>query len=271
MDKYAVFGNPIKHSKSPWIHRQFAAQTDQDMEYEAILAPVDGFAIALRIFVADGGRGANVTLPFKEEAFQLVEVLTERARLAGAVNTIMVTESGQLLGDNTDGAGLVADLKRHQVTLAGSKVLLLGAGGAARGAIYPLFQAGVRELWVANRTAAKAEQLAMEFARHGNIIGCALDEVHEQDFDIIINSTSASVNNEAPAIDSCVFASSKCAYDMFYQTDATAFLRFAQQHNPEQQCIDGLGMLVGQAAEAFQLWRQATPQVESVLAALRAG
>jgi len=262
-DRYAVFGHPIAHSKSPLIHAQFARQTGQDMLYEAILAPLDGFAETLAQFCAEGGRGANVTVPFKEQAFALATRRTPRAELAGAVNTLIV-EDGALRGDNTDGAGLVADLTRNlgQV-LGGKRILLLGAGGAARGVIGPLLELAPARLVIANRTASKAVALAEHFDR--GVEGSGLDAANTR-FDLVINATAASLEGSLPPLSPAIFGPDTLAYDMMYGRD-TPFLEFARKLGAKT--ADGLGMLVEQAAEAFHLWRGVRPDTRPVIAALR--
>lgn len=261
-----MFGNPIGHSKSPLIHRLFAQQCAEVMQYEAILAPVDGFADAWRNFVAAGGRGGNVTVPFKELAFQLAEVLTERARKAGAVNTLSLNAQGQLCGDNTDGAGLVADLIRLGVSLHGKRVLLLGAGGASRGVIQPLLSAGVAELVLANRTLQKAELIAGSFSEQ--VKACALDTIPVQPYDLVINATSSGLSGSRPDISAQHLQHCQLAYDMMYGKEPTAFLQWCQLQGVAQ-CADGLGMLVGQAAESFAIWRGKKPDITPVLAELK--
>lgn len=263
-DRYAVFGHPIAHSKSPQIHTAFARQTGQDMTYEAILAPLDGFAVSVAAFIAAGGRGANVTVPFKEEAFKLANRLSPRAQRAGAVNTLMFDADG-ILGDNTDGAGLVADLTRNlHCTIAGKRVLLLGAGGAARGVIEPLLDQQPAALVIANRTVSRAEELAELFGR--GIRACSFDAV-DTPFDLVINATAASLAGELPPLSPRVFTPDTLAYDMMYGR-ATPFLDFARTHGA--RTADGLGMLVEQAAEAFCLWRGVRPDTAPVIARLRA-
>lgn len=263
-DRYAVFGHPIAHSKSPQIHAAFARQTAQDMRYEAILAPLDGFAESVARFAAEGGRGANVTVPFKEEAFRLAARLTPRAERAGAVNTL-VFEADGVLGDNTDGAGLVADLTRNlQRRLSARRILLVGAGGAARGVIAPLLEQGPVELVIANRTVSRAQQLAELF--DGRVKVCGFDTL-DTPFDVVINATAASLAGELPPLPPQVFGAGTLAYDMMYGRD-TPFLAFARAHGADT--ADGLGMLVEQAAEAFYLWRGVRPDTAPVIAALRA-
>ncbi|CAH9059860.1 Shikimate dehydrogenase (NADP(+)) [Pseudoalteromonas holothuriae] len=271
MDKYAVFGHPIKHSKSPMIHQAFATQCKQQISYEAILSPLDGFKESIKQFFASGGKGANVTLPFKEEAFELANQLTQRAQLAGAVNTLKLLDNGLILGDNTDGAGLVADLKRQDAELDNATLLLLGSGGAARGCIYPLLQAGIKQIVIANRTASKAQTLAQEFAQFGDVVGVGLDSINQQPYSIIVNSTSSSVTGSVPDIPSSVLQSCLLAYDMFYSEQQTSFLQWVGEHNKQTTLVDGMGMLVGQAAEAFVVWRNTKPDIESVIREMKQG
>lgn len=265
-DIYAVIGNPIAHSKSPEIHARFAGQTGQDIDYRRLLAPLDDFAGTVAAFIAAGGKGANVTVPFKLEAFALATRLTPRAQAAGAVNTLKF-DGDAILGDNTDGVGLVADIVRNTgVALAGRRILLLGAGGAARGAILPLLQQAPAELVIANRTAAKALALAQEFAAQGLILACDFADLAGP-FDIVINATAASLAAALPPIPACVFNAACFAYDMMYGKEPTVFMRFAAQHGATVR--DGLGMLVEQAAESFLLWRGVRPATAPVLAQLR--
>jgi shikimate dehydrogenase len=271
---YAVFGNPIAHSKSPQIHAAFAAQFTghpavANFVYDKLLAPVDGFAAAIADFVAHGGLGANVTVPFKEEAYRLVAELSPRALAAGAVNTLKLWPDGSLLGDNTDGAGLVADVLRH-TQIQGGRILLLGSGGAARGVILPLLGQQPASLTLANRTLAKAEQLIAHFQSHTAIplTACEYSAIGGQ-FDLVINATSASLGGERLPISNSVFAPNALAYDMMYGKDETPFLAQAREAGMTQR-VDGLGMLVGQAAEAFELWTGLRPDVTPVLQMMRA-
>ena len=269
-DRYAVFGHPISHSKSPVIHRTFAEQTAQDMSYEAILAPLDDFAGSLDAFVAGGGRGANVTVPFKAEAFARATRQTPRARLAGAVNTL-VFEADGALGDNTDGVGLLRDITVNLGhSLAGQRVLLLGAGGAARGVIGPLLDAQPESLCVANRTAAKAHGLASHFADFGCGVLTASDfsGLAGQAFDVVINATSAELGGNSLALPAGLFAANSLAYEMLYGCEESLFARFARTQGAAL-VADGLGMLVEQAAEAFLLWRGVRPDSAGVLEMLR--
>lgn len=268
-DRYAVFGHPIAHSKSPAIHARFAEQTGQALTYEAILAPLDGFSASIASFIAGGGRGANVTVPFKEEAFRLCARLTERARRAGAVNTLSF-EGGEILGDNTDGAGLVTDIERNLAwPLAGCRLLLLGAGGAARGALGPLWGCRPASIVIANRSVEKARALAMGEGIAGPTEGCGFADLAGREFDVVINATSASLHAETLPLPAGVFAQSSLAYDMMYGKGDTPFLAQARAAGASR-LADGLGMLVEQAAEAFERWRNVRPQTGAVLAELRA-
>ncbi|NAW85251.1 shikimate dehydrogenase [Photobacterium halotolerans] len=268
-DKYVVFGNPIAQSKSPLIHTLFARQTAQDMVYEARLAPVAGFQAAADQFFSAGGRGCNITVPFKEQAFTYATQLTERAQLAGAVNTLKKLDDGGILGDNTDGEGLVQDLLRNQVAIQGKRILLIGAGGAARGVILPLLAQAPANLVITNRTFTKAEELAAVFAAYGEVAGMALDDLADAPhFDVIINSTSASLSQSLPGIPASLIHPGVVCYDMVYGQEQTTFNQWAETLGA-RQVIDGLGMLVGQAAESFMLWRGMRPGTEQVLRELR--
>ncbi|KQV53769.1 shikimate dehydrogenase [Duganella sp. Root336D2] len=271
MDRYCVFGNPIAHSKSPEIHAAYAAQTGQQLSYEKSLAPLDGFGAAVQAFIAAGGKGANVTVPFKLEAHKLASALTVRAQAAGAVNTLLFDADGGITGDNTDGAGLVADIVQNAgVAITGKRVLLLGAGGAARGVVLPILEHRPAALVIANRTVATAEALVEQFgalAGAGVLSACGFADVLDA-FDIIINATSASLNADLPPVPATIFAPRALALDMMYGAKPTVFMAFAAAHGAATR--DGLGMLVEQAAEAFQLWRGVRPQTAAVLAQLRA-
>ena len=264
VDRYAVIGNPVAHSKSPWLHAQFARQTRQDIEYAQLEAPLDGFARTVDAFRAAGGRGANVTLPFKQQAFQYCgDALSERARAAGVVNTLTF-DAGSVRGDNTDGIGLLRDITVNLGrTIAGRRVLLMGAGGAAQGVVGPLLGAQPQRLVIANRTAAKARSLAR---RHGAAAGGGYGDLGGAQFDLLINATSAGLADEAPPLPAWVFAPGALGYDMVYGRD-TPFLAMARAAGAEAR--DGGGMLVEQAAESFLLWRGMRPDTAPVLAALR--
>ncbi|MEW6762726.1 MAG: shikimate dehydrogenase [Pseudomonadota bacterium] len=266
-DKYCVIGNPIAHSKSPEIHPVYAAQTGQDLVYERCLAPLDGFEATVRRLVEEGYRGANVTLPFKIEAARVCTRLEERARAAGAVNTL-VFANGEIVGDNTDGPGLVADITRNAgVAIKDKRVLLLGAGGAARGALLPLIGQGPREIVIANRTVATAEALARDFSRHGDpITASGFAEVNGS-FDIVINATSSSIAGDLPPVAPTIFGPGALALDMMYGSQPTVFMDFATRHGATVR--DGLGMLVEQAAEAFAIWRGVRPETAAVMKKMR--
>ena len=269
MDRYCVFGNPIAHSKSPDIHAAFAAQTGQQLVYDKRQAPIDGFAATIHAFIAEGGKGANVTVPFKLEAHKLATALTIRAQAAGAVNTLLFDEHG-ITGDNTDGAGLVADIVQNAgVPIAGKRVLLLGAGGAARGAVLPLLEQRPQALHIANRTVATAEALVQQFAALGgaDVLSAGGFAEIAGDFDIVINATSASLQAALPPLLPSVFHPGTLALDMMYGKEPTVFLRFAQAHGAVPR--DGLGMLVEQAAEAFTGWRGVRPETATVLQSMR--
>lgn len=271
MDRYAVIGHPIAHSKSPQIHAVFARQTAQDLSYEAILAPLDGFVATVQAFRTAGGRGMNVTVPFKLEAFALADRHTLRARAAGAVNTLAFRADG-ILGDNTDGAGLVRDLTVNLgCALQGRRVLLLGAGGAARGAILPLLGERPAVLAIANRTMAKAEELVRAFAADAGetrLSGSSFAALAGQSFDVIINATAASLSDDVPPLPPGLYADGALAYDMMYGRGDTAFMAAARTDGAAR-VADGLGMLVEQAAESFTLWRGIRPDSRAVLAELR--
>jgi shikimate dehydrogenase len=266
MDRYGVVGNPVAHSKSPQIHAQFAAQTGQQLVYERVLAPRDAFVNVIADLRQQGWRGVNVTVPFKEQAFALSQVLTDRARAAQAVNTLSF-DAGQIHGDNTDGAGLVFDLTANlHCTLTGARVLLIGAGGASRGVVKPLLDAGVSELVIANRTPEKARLLAAQFAANAAVKSALLAECTAP-FDIVINATSAGLANAAPVLPAACLRKDSLAYDMVYGRQPTAFMQWAAQYGA--RTADGLGMLVAQAAESFFVWRGVRPDAAPVLAALR--
>lgn len=268
MDRYAVVGNPIKHSKSPEIHQMFAEQTGQQLNYEKILFDENNFVDGVRAFFESEGKGLNVTVPFKEKAFDLVELVTERAKLAGAVNTLIAQPDGSLIGDNTDGAGLVGDIRRLRWPLAQAKVLLVGAGGAARGVLQPLLAQGVAEITIVNRTSAKAKQLAEEFSPYGKLSSAEFLQLSGRSFDLIINATSAGLAGDKPPLADDLITAETCAYDMLYGAEPTAFLAWAEGLGAKR-VSDGLGMLVGQAAESFYQWRHVRPDVLPVIEAIR--
>ncbi len=257
-DRYALFGNPLGHSKSPLIHGTFARETGQDIVYELIESSLDGFAAAVAKFRAEGGRGMNVTMPFKLEAFALATDLSERARLSGAVNAIKV-EGDRLLAENFDGVGLVNDIERNLgFPLAGRRVLLLGAGGAARGAMLPILERKPALLTVANRTVSKAKAMGEQFGRFGPLVTGGYPDLGTRSFDIVINATSASMRGELPPVTAAAFAPGSLAYELAYGKGLTPFLRLARDAGA-QRLADGVGMLVEQAAEAFAWWRGVRP------------
>ncbi|UVW28226.1 shikimate dehydrogenase [Massilia sp. H6] len=267
-ERYCVIGHPIAQSRSPEIHAAFARQTGQDISYERCLAPLDGFAATVRRLVQEGYRGANVTVPFKIEAARIATRLAERARAAGAVNTLVFDADGAIVGDNTDGPGLVADISRNAgMALAGRRVLLLGAGGAARGVLLPLLQERPRQIVIANRTAATAEALAREFGQHGMVVAASGFAGIEGSFDLVVNATSASLHADVPPIPASVFCRTTLALDMMYGLEPTGFMQFAARHGAATR--DGLGMLVEQAAEAFALWRGIKPDTADILNQMR--
>lgn len=267
IDNYVVFGNPIAQSKSPFIHTLFARQTNQSLTYTTQSPATDAFVQAASEFFAEGGKGCNVTVPFKEDAFRFANRVTERAQLAGAVNTLKKLDDGEILGDNTDGEGLVQDLLQYQVMLKGARILLIGAGGAARGVIKPLLDQQPAEIVVTNRTYAKAQQLVEMFQPYGKISAQPMEAVSES-FDLIINSTSSSLSGELPAISSAIFSPQSTVYDMMYGAGKTTFNQWATD-NGAIKIYDGLGMLVGQAAESFMLWRGLRPGTKQILRELR--
>ncbi|MBO9480340.1 shikimate dehydrogenase [Salinisphaera sp. G21_0] len=267
VDTYAVMGNPIAHSKSPVIHTLFADQTDQSLRYTALLVDVSGFKKAIDEFFENGDLGLSITLPFKEEAWQLAEKRTSRAEKAGAVNTLWQNEHGQLHGDNTDGLGLVADLQANNgVTIKGTRVLVLGAGGAVRGVLEPLLEEQPVEVVIANRTRSKADTLVELFTDKA-VSACGFDDI-EGRFDLVINGTAASLQGEMPPIPGHIIDQNTCCYDMMYGADETIFNRWCREQGAGKT-IDGLGMLVEQAAEQFAIWRGVRPDTRQVLDLLR--
>lgn len=266
-DRYALFGNPVAHSKSPLIHSTFARETKQDMSYELIEAPLDGFANAVADFRARGGRGMNVTMPFKLEAYELADELSKRARQAGAVNALSV-EGGRLLAENFDGVGLVNDIQRNLgYRMSGRHVLLMGAGGAARGAILPILESGPASLTVANRTIARAVSLGEQFGDTGPVEAGGYEDLGTRGFNVVINATSASMRGELPPVPPTAFVAGCLAYELVYGKGLTPFLRLARDAG--SACLaDGVGMLVEQAAEAFEWWRGVRPATAPVIRAL---
>lgn len=269
-DRYAVFGHPIGHSKSPRIHTLFAAQTGQNLSYTAQDVPAAAFEAAVADFFAAGGKGLNCTVPLKELAFRRADELSERARRAKAVNTLALQPDGQLLGDNTDGSGLVRDLVDNLgLELGGRRILLLGAGGASRGVLAPLLALNPARLLIANRTADKAAGLAAEFADLGPVVGGGFEIVGEDSFDIILNATAASLGGDLPELPDDVLAANGACYDLAYGREPTPFVIWGRERGARLS-VDGIGMLVEQAAEAFQLWRGVRPMTAPVIATLNA-
>lgn len=270
VDRYAVFGSPIHHSKSPRIHRLFAEQTGQSLRYEAQEVKPESFETAVSAFFDAGGKGLNCTVPLKELAYRFATNKTVRAERSKAVNTLALQADGTILGDNTDGCGLVTDLiTNHQLTLADKSILILGAGGASRGIIGPILEEAPSRLVIANRTAEKAVQLAGEFKSLGEISGCGFEALDGKQFDLILNATSASLSGQLPPLPEHLLADHGSCYDLAYGNEPTAFVRwgFAQG---AQLSLDGIGMLVEQAAEAFFIWRGIRPQTRPVIALLDA-
>ncbi|HWL63223.1 MAG TPA: shikimate dehydrogenase [Steroidobacteraceae bacterium] len=267
-DRYAVIGHPVRHSRSPFIHSHFAAQTHQQLRYGTIDAAPAQFDVVVREFFAGGGKGLNVTVPHKEAAAALVDELTPRAHRAGAVNTLALRPDGSLLGDNTDGAGLARDLaNNHRISIAGRRVLVLGAGGAVRGILAPLLGLKPSQLTIVNRTVQRARDLAEEFDDLGVIAAIGYEELNGAPFDIVINATAASLAGELPALPASIVNKDSICYDLAYDRDDTPFVRWAHERGVAR-AMDGLGMLVEQAAESFHLWRGVRPDTASVLSAL---
>jgi len=271
-DLYAVVGDPIAHSKSPQIHRLFAEQTQQNLTYEAIRIDTDQteFSWAIQELKQQGYLGLNVTVPFKLEAFELADSLSERAQVAHAVNTLIFNSDGTLTGDNTDGIGLVNDIEINGgMAFENKSVLILGAGGAVQGILQPLIEKNPKQVHIANRTAKRAQVLGDRFKANTHITASGWQDLPNQTFDIIINGTSASLEGKLPPISAECLKPSSLVYDMMYGNEPTVFMDWAQKHEPACHVMDGLGMLVGQAAESFRIWRSASPETASVIKTLR--
>lgn len=268
-DRYAVFGNPVGHSKSPLIHTSFAEATRQDLVYTAELIERGDFDEAVVHFFAGGGKGLNVTVPFKEEAWDIAAVLSDDARIAGAVNTLKLDDNGQIEGHNTDGIGLVRDIcHNHSGQLRDKRLLVLGAGGASRGILLPFLREQPASITIANRTVSRAGALAGGFSEYGSVVACGFEDLAGEQFDWVINATSASLKGELPPLPDTLLAPDACCYDLMYTDEPTAFCRWASEHGAAKS-INGLGMLVEQAAESFWLWRGMRPETEAVLKMLR--
>jgi shikimate dehydrogenase len=269
-DRYGVIGHPIAHSRSPWIHAQFAQQTGQHLVYSAIDAAPGELPACVREFFAHGGRGLNVTVPHKQAVLELIDSLSERARIAGAVNTIVREAGDRLRGDNTDGIGFVRDLTHNLgVQVAGQRVLLLGAGGATRGLLAPLLALEPSELVIANRSPERALELAHLFARQGPVRGAGFAELEARRFELIVNATAAGLRNELPPLPVSVLRRATVCYDLAYARGTTRFVQWARECGIAR-CFTGAGMLVEQAAESFLLWRGVRPDTTAALAALGA-
>jgi len=265
IDKYAVFGHPISHSKSPRIHQLFAEQTRQNLSYTSQDVPADQFISSVEQFFTLGGKGLNCTIPLKELAWQYADRLSDRARLSQAVNTLALETDGKIFGENTDGIGLVKDLTvNHQIKLSGCRVLILGAGGATRGILPSLFEQQPEQIIIANRTPEKATQLANEFKPLGNISSNEFAKLAHLKFDLIINATSASLSGQLPPLPDKLLAENGSCYDLAYSNQVTAFVAWGQSQHAHKS-VDGLGMLVEQAAEAFQLWRGIHPETVDII------
>ncbi len=265
IDSYAVFGHPIEHSKSPLIHKLFAIQTEQQIEYTSQNVPADQFIKTVSSFFEQGGKGLNCTLPLKELAWEYAECKTERAEISKAVNTLAMQSDGTVLGDNTDGHGLIKDLiTNNSINLSNIKILVLGAGGASRGIIGPLLEKNPERIVIANRTINKAKNLAEEFNKKGEIYGCGFESLKNQQFDLIINATSASLSSQLPPLPSDLLIKEGNCYDLAYGNEPTTFVRWGIKNNASKS-MDGLGMLVEQAAEAFFIWRGINPETKPVI------
>jgi len=269
-DRYAVVGNPIGHSKSPEIHTAFAKQTEQELAYEAILFEIEQFSTQANGFFSAGGKGLNVTVPFKLDAWQLTDVLSKRAKRAGSVNTLMQGQDGKIYGDNTDGVGLVRDIQQnHAGSFLGKRVLVLGAGGAVRGVLAIMLAEKPKNIVIANRTVAKAHILAQQFADLGAVSASSFEALGGQQFDLVINGTAASLQGDLPPLPDGILAADAWCYDMMYGANQTPFNVWARAQGAVKT-MDGLGMLVEQAAESFFIWRHVRPKTAPVIASLRA-
>lgn len=269
VDNYCVMGNPVQHSKSPQIHAAFARQTGQNIHYQAILVEEGKFSDALAAFQEQGGKGLNITIPFKGIACEVADHLSATAKRARAVNTLWFDENGKRFGDTTDGTGLIRDLvENHNISLAGEEVLVLGAGGAVRGVLDSLFDQMPARVVIVNRTISRAEELADAFSDRGNIATCRYGELSGQQFRYVINGTAASLQGEVPPLPDDILGKDAFCYDMMYASDDTVFIRWAKSHGAVR-AYDGLGMLVEQAAESFFIWRGIRPETGPVIEMLR--
>ncbi len=268
-DKYAVFGSPIKHSKSPIIHQLFAEQTGQNISYDAIEVSADDFIKSVNTFFAGGGKGLNCTVPLKGLAWKYAENKSEHAEYSKAVNTLILQDDGSVYGDNTDGIGLVRDLNNNQgISPNGKRILILGAGGASRGILGPLLDQLPMSVFIVNRTVSKALELANQFAKKGMVSGCGYADLYDKKFDLILNATSASLSDQLPPLPEGILEKQGVCYDLAYGNEPTAFVRWGFENKAEKS-LDGLGMLVEQAAEAFYLWRGVRPDTGLVIRELK--
>ncbi len=259
LDQYAVIGNPIEHSKSPDIHLLFADQTGEQLHYEKLLADEDQFSQAVTEFFSNGGKGLNVTVPFKNDAYEFVDELTQYAKNAGAVNTIFKNEQGKFIGANTDGIGLLRDLKKTlRIPIINKKIIIIGAGGATQGIVEPLLRENPTQLIITNRTVGKADSIAEQFKNIGNVASCALDKIPKQPFDLVLHATSAGLQGNNVELPVEIVGANTCCYDLLYSDQDTPFMAWAKNHHAEK-VVDGFGMLLEQAAEAFYLWRGKRP------------
>ncbi len=269
MDHYAIIGHPIAHSKSPMLQHAFAEQTDQLIDYRLIDSPIDAFADSLNAFRNAGGKGCNITVPFKQQAWQLADDISTAANFAEAANTLWFTDDGIIHASNTDGIGLIRDITQNQdYSIKSQRILLLGAGGAARGSIKPLLDQNPASLTIANRTVEKAQRLANQFSAYGKTNGCGFSDLAGEQFDLIINATSASLSEQHLALPNQLFTANGWAYDMMYAAKPTLFLQWSAQQGASR-CIDGFGMLVEQGAESFFIWRGIRPNTKLILNQLR--
>ena len=268
-DKYAVFGNPIKHSKSPQIHTAFASETDQDLTYRSHKVELDKFADAAQSFFDNGGKGLNITVPFKGDAFEFADELSDRARRAGAVNTLALQGDGSVYGDNSDGTGLIRDISNNLGwDLGGKRVLLIGAGGAVRGVLESIIGQKPGHIVIVNRTVERALQLVSDFSDLADVRACSFEALTDNQFDIVINGSSASLSGELPPLPTGLLSDDACCYDMMYSAEPTPFMRWGAE-NMAWAVSDGLGMLVEQAAESFSIWRGVKPQTQPVIDRVR--
>lgn len=270
LDQYAVFGHPINHSKSPRIHQLFAKQTQQQLTYIAQDVPAESFSTAITDFFNQGGKGLNCTVPLKELAWQRADSLSKRAQFSKAVNTLVLQQDGSIFGDNTDGIGLVTDLTiNHKIDLTKKRILILGAGGASRGIISPIMDESPTHIVIANRTVEKAITLSHEFSELGSITGCSYTDIKDLEFDLILNATSASLTGQLPPLGDTLLAPNGICYDLAYSNKPTTFVDWGNSHSAKKS-LDGLGMLIEQAAEAFYIWRGVRPETKDIIALLNA-